>query len=297
MFIAHVKWFSESTQGQTEPLTGYEWFAVGLLLIGAVLIMRLVHKWIESHFSPDIDKRFGKYWIYVTPLVRIVTGLLLILNSAYGYLLAPNLTPNSPVSEFITRLLVLLGIVIISGLYTKTAGWVLIALYLSSFWIFNFVDVIDHLEYVGLGLYLAIAGSGRLSVNQDLKDESVASYQRASRFMQIFSGLAIISAAFSEKLIGMDLAQNFLNSHNWNIMASVNIDDRLFIILVGLTELLIGLSFVLGWAMRASTLALLTVMLITAGLLGPEEVTGHLFAIALILSVWVHPVDTKHQAK
>ena len=108
--------------------------------------------------------------------------------------------------------------------------------------------------------------------------------------LRTFTGLALVILAFSEKLLNMNLANDFLvHYENWNFLASFGMDNRNFIIMTGIIELLLGLSLILNKAVRLSTLALLLTMIATALLLGIDEVIGHLFAVGLVFAVWVGP--------
>jgi hypothetical protein len=105
--------------------------------------------------------------------------------------------------------------------------------------------------------------------------------------LRIFVGFGLMALALSEKLIGVGLSTDFLQHHNWNFLQPIGVSDRLFIIISGITEFVVGLTLVLNIAPRLTTAIVALLMTITAFLLGVDEVFGHLFALSLVAVVWL----------
>lgn len=301
MDFAHVKWFVETTGGSPSgaELSGSE-LGLALLAVGLGLyVLRWLHQQIEAAGLNRLTA--ARLWPLVPTIVRVSTGALLLLNSFNGHVIAPNFTPTSGLAQGLSIGFVAIGLALLIGAFTRLAAGLLLAGYLAAFAQFGLVDLLDHLEYVGLSLYIMTAGAGPWSVDRafglDPKPTD-ARQTSAARQLQIWTGLAVVVLALSEKILAVGLAGQFLQVHDWNFLSPFSIGNRTFIVAAGTMELLVGLSFILGWAMRLTTLALLSLMTVTAVLLGLQEIIGHLFAVALVASVWItRPATAKLSAK
>lgn len=294
MYYGHVKWFVEDVtqiDGPTE-LTSLEWFIASTLIIfGIGLLFILDERFKDSHLAEAISRRASIFWPYVVPTIRITAGLMLVLNYFNGVVVAPNI---GSVSEFPwwAAISLVSGSLLLLGLWGKIAGWLLLTLYIWSLFIYDPLAMLDHLEYVGLAWFVIATGSGRFSLDSNLFGTKNASNKVISgaqvRLLQ-WSGLAIIALAFNEKLLAIGLADNFLQIHEWNILISIGVSNRVFIIIAGIIEVLVGLSLLFNRAVRLTTLLTLCTMIATGTLLGLDEVVGHVFAIAIIVAAWIHP--------
>lgn len=296
MYIAHVKWFVDSNLPHSDAA---ELNALQLILVALAVILGLgVLRWLHQAIEQSRFARLGstKLWSYLPLIIRGATGIWLLLNFFDNTVFAPNFDTTGVLAPIISFSGAVIGVLLIVGALTRWAGAGLLVLYLLGLWQYGPFDMLDHLEYIGLGLYLWLAGAGQYSLDQKMgwDQPSTADNQlQAARQLQIWTGAAIVSAALSEKLLAIGLASDFLQLHHWNLLASFGVSDQLFIVIAGIMELVVGLSFMLGWAMRLSVLALIGLMTTTAILLGLQEVVGHLFAIPLLASIWLIPPDKR----
>lgn len=302
--LGHIKWFAEDTiSSQISGLSTSEWLFVVLGLAIGIGIMFLVDK-LLANTNKALDGRFKQFRGWVPTVVRWSAAILLIINYWLGNLYAPNIEySSSSLSSLLSTSLVVVAVLLLFGVYTQIAGVGLLMVYALSFLVVDApIELLDHLGYVGLGLYLMFSKTGKLSVNKKLDNHlsfALGKFEYlALPLLRIFSGLTLIVLAFSEKLLNLSLANNFLVNHSgWNFLSSFGVDDRNFIILAGTVTILIGLTLILNKAARLSTLALLVTMAVTAALLGPMEVTGHLFVIGLTFAVWVGPNENLNLRK
>lgn len=294
--LGHVKWFSEDSASLIIPnLSIAEWLIVAFLVALGVALMFLLTK-LATKPNKRLDDKFKPLREWAPTVVRWSVATLLIANYWQGYLYASNIGYDaSTLASLLNAGLVAVAIMLILGVYTRTAGTVLLVLYTVSFVVINDpVQLLDHIGYVGIGLYLALSNPGKLSIAMKIVDPLSSKIKKFNRlalpFLRTFIGLGFIVLAFSEKLLNMTLANNFLMGHSsWNCLSSFGLNDRNFIIMTAIAEILIGLSLMLNKLPRLSTLVLFITMVVTASLLGIEEVTGHLFAIGLVFAVWVGP--------
>lgn len=302
--VGHVKWFSE--KGVSAPLPSLsttEWLFIGLLIIAGVILLFLLNRLMKK---PDetLDEKLKPLRPWIPTIIRWSTAILLIGNYWQRNLYAPNINYDfSGLSSLLIAGLIIVVVMLLLGVYTRTAGAILLTIYIMSVLIVQTpIELLDHLEYVAIGLFLLLSDTGKLSVANQLVDPLEKIVHKfdylAQPSLKVFSGLTLIVLAFSEKLLNMTLANDFLTNHSsWNFLSSFGLNDRNFIILAAIVEILIGLSLVLNMATRLSVLLLLLVMVLTALLLGLDEIIGHLFAVGLAFAVWVGPNDNLHLKK
>lgn len=292
-FLAHVKWFVDDP-AQVKTLGSIEWLAViGIVLSGLCVFWVLDRLLARFNISPAIDTRLSKYKTAIPYIVRFSTALLLLFNVIESAIFAPNIAiESSPIGYFISWLSVVVALLLITGFRLQVAGVILIGMYvLALLTIEQTSDVVDHVEYLGIGLYFALRESKTYLALA--KKSSMKRFLSPEALLRIGVGLSFVSLAFSEKLVGIANSYQFIASHDWNILRFIGVSDRWFIIFAGAMELLVGLALVLNLAPRIVTLMVLGLMTITAALLGLNEVFGHLFALSLIAIVWINPYANK----
>lgn len=285
--FAHVKWFVEDNRPVPE-LNSVEWLGVATGVLAGTLLLFVAHQiLIRLGVTQRLDRSLGKLNRAIPYIVRYTSGLLFVINAAKGLLFAPNVpTSAHDIGPLLSVLLAAAGVALIVGFKVRWAAVVILGVYLTALlFIRPFGDIVDHIEYIGIGLYLLLynyqpylAFVGRRLRQAILSPESL---------LRIFVGVGLMSLALTEKLVGIELSANFLQLHNWNFLEPVGINDRTFIIISGITEFVVGLTLVLNIAPRLTTAIVALLMTITAILLGVEEVFGHLFALSLVAVVWL----------
>lgn len=292
--LAHVKWFtSEDSLPTVEALTFNEY--VGILLFAGIglWVLKLVDQWlVKNKVHKAIDKKLKPLSKYVPDIVRYTTATLLLLNAWYSYVLAPNIVyTGNDVEVYIGAGFVLAAaMLLLGGVLIRPAAILMLLAYISTYFLDSPLDAFDHLEYVGIALYLFFVGETKSLIKglDTVTPSKLKPYVKlAPRLLCIFVGAGLIVLAFSEKIFALDVAQDFLNNYNWNFLESAGLSDRMFILMAGSMELLVGLSLIFNIGTRLTTLALLIIMLITGALLGFEEVLGHLFAVGVVAVIWI----------
>lgn len=297
-YFAHVKWFVEEDQQSAAALSSFEWALVVIGILFGTLLLWFVHKLlIRFGITQRLDDALSKYSKAIIYIVRYTTGILLLINAARGLLFAPNVPVSS--HEFAPALSLLMGaagILLIIGVKIRWAATVILAVYvLSLAFVRPVIDVLDHLEYIGIGLYLLLHGYKPLEAYA--KRKGLQSVLTPESLLRIFVGLGLMVLALSEKLVGVGLSTDFLQHHQWNFLQVVGVSDRVFIIISGITEFVVGLTLVLNIAPRLTTAIVALLMTITAILLGIEEVFGHLFALSLVAVVWLRREQPEKPAR
>jgi len=293
MNFAHVKWFIEQSRvGSYDELNFAEiaFVVAGVAAALAIIIFISNHKLYKS-----LDKRLSKIlrkWAKWAPfIVRIVLGLTLVLNAWHEFLWAPDVAIDTTVQQYVSWLSAGLGILLIFGSFVRQSAILLSVLFIGSLFLIRPISVFEHLEYLGLGGYLALAGGGPLTLKfaASYDFHQLDKYRRhALKILRVAIGLSFIVLAFSEKLLGMDLAHEFLMHHDWNLLSFLGLGDRVFIIFAGISELAIGFSLIFNFAAKLISFGVLALFSLTAAILGPTEVAGHLFGVALVAAIWLN---------
>ncbi|MCA9348936.1 hypothetical protein KC878_02200 [Candidatus Saccharibacteria bacterium] len=294
--FAHVKWFENDMFVEHQPRLEFgEWLIAGLILFIGLAVLRLIGKWLSANkFDKKLDARFKPIRNYVPTVVRLSTAGFLLVNFINGYLLAPNVTADhSYIAGLIGYLFLTSAIILILGLYTDLAAYLLATGWLLVFFKTSPVDVLEHFEYIAIAGYLLFRGPGRYSLDRYLKIPGKYSLNKKLRyaslnFYRVGIGIGLVVLAFSEKLANLTLAQGFLDEHHWNLLAQAGATDRNFILIAGTIELILGLALILNFASRLVVLVILGTMILTAAVLGVNEVYGHLFAVGLVVAILVN---------
>lgn len=294
--LAHVKWFNTEQPVHQEGFNAAELFAVVVIVVAGLLIFRFIDAWLrEQKITAKLDKALKSYRPIVPLLVRLSTAGLLVINYAQDLLLAPNVaSTDSTTSGVIGAVFLLAALLLALGLFTRAGVAVLLGGYLLVLTEADFVDVLDHFEYIAIAGYLWLRGPGKYSLDNYRKKGKLAMpdlRKYSLDFYRIGVGIGLSVLALSEKIFNVSAATDFLNQHDWNMLSSVGVSDKYFILIAGSVELLVGLALIFNYASRLIVSTVLALMAITAILLGIEEIYGHLFAIGIVVAVWVN--DTK----
>jgi len=291
--LSHVKWFNSDKVIAQPSLNNTEWLVVVILLITGLLAFRFADQWlVKSKTRKNLDKKLKPLRLWVPLVVRISTSLLLAINVTHDYLLAPNVTSDgSSTSNLISGLFIVAAVLIGLGLWNKAGALTLLAGYLLILTKADFVDVLDHFEYVGIAGYLWLRGPGKHSLDNYLQKKKLTApdlRKHSLTFYRTSIGIGLATLGLSEKLLNTTAAQDFLNQYDWNVLSAVGVSDRWFIVVAGSVELLVGLALIFNYASRLLILVVLALMLLTAVLLGIDEIYGHLFAVGAVAVLLVH---------
>ncbi len=286
MYLAHLKWFEHAESVAPVAITGVQWLVSLAIVLGGAAFFVLVDKRAKG-LNLAIAERLAAKRPFVPSVVGATIGLSLVIFSLQGQLFAPNLPVDNTgllAAEFI------LGVLLTLGLATRYSAIGLLLLYAASGLYGPPLGLFEHLEYAGAAVFLIIVGSGAWSLDALLRSAQapLKKYQSYALPAWCFlTGLSLAVLAFTEKLFNLALAEKFLQTHHWNLLAVFGVSDLWFIIFAGSMELLFGVLLALRIGTRLVAAMLAGLMGLTALLLGPTEVAGHLFIIGLGVAIWV----------
>lgn len=285
---AHVRWFVDEN-ASLENFVAYEitdpevliWIAlsIGIVLASAVLDTRL----------PKVQVVGSETRHDFIELLRIFTGMSLLLTAYEGAIIAPHLIAWGTFGGVLLFLEAAIGILLIANRFVRHAALMLILLHLGLTVKFGILAALEYLSMMGIAIFLLINNLPSERLKRIYKPYSVA-------ILRILVGISLITLGLAEKLFGAILAESFLAANPWNFMPALGFDwfnDRLFALSAGFTEVIFGVILVLGTTTRLTVLALSVVLLASNVLFLIEgnneaalvEFVGHmpLIGVALVL--------------
>ncbi|MBI2410546.1 MAG: hypothetical protein HYV32_01435 [Candidatus Kerfeldbacteria bacterium] len=287
---AHVKWFVDEDTVIPNPIEHFSLTNSAVIIWIVILFcIILVAWWLDGRLAglPDAwvkkstQRRKQLLWI-----VQLCVGVWLLNTTWHGAVIAPPLHGHSGdlFSQILLGTQLAAGILLIINLLVPLSGALLLLLFTGACITFGFLEMLEHVFVVGLGLFLIIQKSKRrTAIGKKL--------MWATPLLRVTTGISLITLALDEKLLHPELGLTFLQTHQWNfmqILGMAGFSNQLFILSAGFMELTFGLLFVLGLVTRLNTFAMSIFFIGSAIMLGPREVIGHLpiFAIAMVLLIY-----------
>lgn len=252
---AHVRWFvDEGASVETfEPyaMTDVEvlaWITVATLLVAAsvILDMRLpVIRVVATKTRHDFIE-----------ILRIFTGMSLLLTAYEGAVVAPHLVAFGGFGTLLLMTQAGIGILLIANRFVHHAAILMIILHLGLAIQFGVVAALEYLIMVAIAVFLLINNLPSQDLRERFKPYSVD-------LLRILTGISLIALGLSEKLLGAIMAEAFLAQYEWNFMQALGLEffsDRLFALSAGFMEVVFGVILVLGTTTRLNVLAFSVVL-------------------------------------
>lgn len=281
---AHVKWFVEENElHHAASLSLLETQTTGVVVWCSILVVAVLVACVLERIltTPQWIQQKTKQWgPHIIALFRRLVGLWLIYNSATGVILAVNMHGDSTAILILQILQFIAGVLVLGNRVMSVVGSIgILLLYIGTMVQFGFVELLDHVEVVGIALFIffnTLPSIPKYNVHRSW----------ALPLLRLFSGIALIVLAFTEKLLQPDMALSFLSTHPWNFMQMIGISwfsNELFILSAAFSEILFGVLFVAGLVTRLNTAALAIFFITTAIVLGPTEIIGHLPFFGMVM--------------
>ena len=285
---AHVRWFVDS-DATVENFVSYRptdpevliWIAIALALIGLSVLLDTV--------LPTVRIVATKTRHDFIEILRIFTGMSLLLTAYEGAIVAPHLVAYGVFGTKLVFLQAIIGVLLIANRFVRHAAVLMILLHLGLAIQFGVLSAFEYLIMVGIAVFLLINNLPSLELQARFKPYSVDA-------LRILSGVSLITLGLSEKLFGAVMAESFLAAYQWNFLPALGLEfftDRLFVLSAGFIEVIFGIILVLGTTTRLNVLALSAVLLASNILFIVEgnseaalvEFVGHMpvIGVALVL--------------
>lgn len=254
---AHVRWFVDANDPAISSFATYSitdlpvliWIGIGACLVSIAIFLdgRLpVVPIINSKLRHDAME-----------LLRVFTGMSLLLTAYTGELIAPHLSAYGGFGTALVFLQAAIGIMLISNHLVHHAAILLIVLWLGAMLQFGFMGVFEYVNIIGISLFLLFNYIPNAELRDRLKPYSVD-------MLRIFTGIALVTLGITEKLYGAVLGQAFIANYAWNFMPALGFEwytDQLFVLSAGAMEVTFGIIMILGVITRLNTLVIAGFML------------------------------------
>lgn len=283
---AHERWFTpDGPYESVEWDRLLSWPVLLAILSGAAtvgLLVLLQHRlndplWPRPEFSQRLEPS-------AAAILGVQTAIAIIFAASRWNLFAPNIDlPENALGVLIVVAAVVAAFSFITGVLTRVGGLVLIGLWLLAFAFAPWEHLLEQAIFVGIAIYLIAVGRGVVRYGEQ-DPEPVALADRllpvALPALRLATGTSVLTLAFTEKLINVDLGEAFLREYpHFNVAREIGLDwftDARFIYAAGIVEATAGFALLAGYMPRVVILALWIPFNIGIVFLPPQELIGHL---------------------
>lgn len=286
--FAHVKWFVETEEIVAKETIHFSLTDPFIMMWIAVIVLTLVVVFLLDIVLPEPKAKFLKkletWKTLVYRIFAITIGVNFLLEAYLGAVFAPPFKVVETLDFALVTFQVFLGLMLVAGVRQRWAAIGVVILYFGSMVSYGVMPLLDEVFMLGVAAYLFLAHPKSYAWSKAYKVYAIP-------LLRVFSGLALIVLAFSEKFLHPELGLNFLKEFNWNFMQMLGVSeftDLMFVFSAGAMEFLFGTILVLGFIPRLNMAAAAFFFTITFVLLGPIEVIGHMpiFVTALVIVLY-----------
>jgi uncharacterized membrane protein YphA (DoxX/SURF4 family) len=254
--LAHVRWFVDADV-TIDNFEAYQITDPEVLIWVAIAIAIVLTSIKLDTVLPNVRIVGSETRHDFIEILRIFTGMSLLLTAYEGAIIAPHLIAFGGFGTQLILLQAVIGILFIANRFVRHAAILLIILHLGLTIKFGVLAALEYLIMVGIAIFLLINNLPTAELRAQFKPFSVA-------IMRILTGISLITLGLAEKLFGAVLAESFLAANPWNFLPALGFEfftDRLFALSAGFTEVIFGVILVLGTTTRLNVLALSIVLL------------------------------------
>ncbi len=255
--VAHVKWFLPVEGDISSTYIPYGLFDTPVLLWSAIALLLILSSiFLDTRFPvfPLLKNVRQEYLMY---LLKMCTGLSLLMSAYRGVIFAPHLQASAGIGEVLVLLEAVIGLLLVANFHIFAATIMLIILYLGAALQFGIITAMEYLNILGIACCLLLFHFYPVKYRTLLKAYSISA-------LRILTGIAIISLGFSEKLLNPELGEFFVIKYQWNFMANLGMTEfsnQLFVFSAGVIEVVFGIILVLGTTTRINILVVSAFML------------------------------------
>ena len=280
----------------------------GLLVVAGALFLRHLAKRRESWLrvtgrEGDIERRVGPLLPWCPTLMRWAYGSTLVVFALRGEYLAPDLRAGaSAEGQLLIGIAITVGALLVVGWRTRVSAFLSVLVYVWAvvscpFEAFDLraisaLDVLIYSQVLGIGLYLAIVGAGRLSIDSLRKtkpdlDVEVRDVGRALCRVALGATLCLLGLVkFLVPELFMGVVQNYPEIFHRPFEEVFGATEEEVVFGASVIEFSVGLLLALGLFTRVLVLVL-GALFTTTGILFDEEVLGHLPLVGMVLVLLV----------
>lgn len=285
--FAHERWFVDEDR-QTPP----DWGALVSLPVllallsgvGVVALLAALQRWVGDPLWPR-PPFLQRLEPSAAAILGVQVAITMIFMATRLKLFVPNIElPRTALGGLIAGITIVAAFSFITGVLTRTGALVTIGLVALALAFAPWHEVLEQVLFVGVALYLVAVGRGVVRYDDRQEEDRFPFVDRllphALVILRVAAGVSIITLAFTEKLINVDLGLAFLDEYpRFNIARELGVEwftDRRFIYAAGIVECTAGIALLAGRLPRVVILALWIPFNLGIAFLPPEELIGHL---------------------
>lgn len=264
----------------------------GVVALGLVVGVLLLSKmpFVERVFDPLLHKIK-----HFAPIITQFTfGLALTASGIYSAAFGPELPLSDSFGSFthiVQALFVLLGVMIISGVFPRIAGSIALIIFLPL--IFHYKTyMLNYGTYFGEVLALAFFGGGYsvFKIKQPAFEKNIERHLHKYKFLllRVIFGVSLIYASVYAKYIHGGLAMETVL--RYNLTDYFPFEAGFIVLGAFITELLIGLFFLIGFEIRFTSLVFIFFLIQSIFFFG-EAVWPHIILIGTAMAMFTHGYD------
>ena len=297
-FPEHVEWFEDPSR---YPVQWNLVFSLRSLLaliasVAAVAVLYFVQRLVRDNHWPRLPF-IQQMAIGAPTLLAVQAAIPLIYSGVQPVLLAPQLHLGTyPGGLILGAIETLIGFSFITGIWDRIASVVLVASVLLGFLLFQPLDVLSQMHWVGIAVVIFVIGRQAIEAGRPRRPGGwwlgSLSPERAVAWLRVMTGIAIMAPALSEKIWNPPIAEAFLRQHpGFNFphafLGMEWMSDERFILAAGIAEFAIGILLISGVLTRVVIIAMWLPFNVTVPFLPPQELLWHLpfFGIMYFLLV------------
>jgi uncharacterized membrane protein YphA (DoxX/SURF4 family) len=282
---AHERWFVE---GEHPPTDWSDLWSLPVLLAlfssaaAVALLAGLQHRlgdplWPRPRFLQRLEPCSAA-------ILGVQAAIAMIYEASQLNLFVPNIElPENVVGVGIAGLAIVAGFSFITGVLTRIGALITVGLVFVAFFFAPPEQVVEHVIFIGIALYLVAVGRGVIRYDGEEEDRTVWTDRllpHALTILRISAGASILILAFTEKLLNVELGQAFLQEYpRFNVGRELGIDwftNERFVYAAGIVEATAGAALISGFLPRVVILALWLPFNLGIAFLPPTELIGHL---------------------
>lgn len=272
----------------TNQFQFFFWGFIAFVAVTTIFFASITHR-LEVFFEPYLTPM--RRW---APLVaRVTLGACLIASAREFALFGPEL----PLSDFASYAwlaqwaLYTSGVLVLLGLYTRTAALAFMAVFLSGVVLYG-TYMLNYTNYLGEALVALLLGGGLVSLDRffsPLKRLTSEEWEaRAFLVLRIAFGISVAFAAIYAKFLHSNLALSTVAQYNLTAFFPF---DPLFIVLGAcIIEILMGIFFIVGFEVRHTALFFMFWIVLSLLYFG-ESVWPHLILVGVNISLFMYGYD------
>lgn len=299
---AHEKWFldAEAYPLQTDALADpWTWLVVGGPVVVWVVAL-LLWRWTGRRSLVPGPERLGgtpegreALYALIPLFLALHLGIPLLVNGLNHTLFTPNNHAGGIWAHLFTlgQIGVMLGLVY--GSATRLFALLLALMWGAGLFVVGVEPMLEAIHILGFSAFFFCAGRGPLAVDRALFPRWEPTRHLVIRgvpLLRIGVGLGLIVVAFTEKILNLPMAVDFLAEYPLNFLPALGlpVTDAQFALLIGAVELLVGLCVLSGVFLRDVIVIAWIPFNLTLGIFGPEELVGHLpfYGAMALFFVW-----------